>query len=487
MGCAPFPAPTGDVTLPLTETHPPVLSSATTPALTQTLLVDSSPTPAGVQIDGPDATGPWLVIITPDSLWAIRANGTELSKVYDGHILAPQDASAMPAPTGGFAAFITGDSRLRGLTLNILTLPRALSLTIPLTAPEYGPQEDSSPSDPEMEAARAVVERTSFAWTSDGNQIAFLGMREGPSSDLYTFAMENFWSVNPEQVEAGIKRWTDGPSQAISPSWSPDGRYILHAGVNTLGTDAGYDMAGVWAVDTETGTVLDLYTPKESAAETFIGWQDEDTFLVHSWSPVCGNERLLSVDIPSGETHMIWEGAFNGVAFVPELGNGALLISVDQYSAHCQGSVGPGLFLLFGPDYPAPLVLLSEEVFLPVWDQVSQLFFARTTENVYAFRQDSLDVFSIIQLEAPAPVLPSASRWGERLAWALPSGVWVGALDGPPAHIFSSSASLPVWSPESETLFFVAQEGLYVAHSPDFAPQLVGEGVFGIGAFWVSP
>ncbi|GAB4578298.1 MAG: hypothetical protein Fur0022_10330 [Anaerolineales bacterium] len=442
-----------------------------------------SPTPT-TEVSSSYTTGPWLVIITPDGAWVVSAEDSTLARVVDVPILAPQDTFAMPAPHGGFAAFITGNSRLQDLTLHILTLPRNLTRTIPLTLPEYAVQADALPGDPALEAARALVELTSLAWAPDGSRLAFMGMREGPTSDLYTFSMDEFWTAMPEDDAEGLIRWTDGPSQGILPNWSPDGRYILHAGVNTLGTGAGYDMAGVWVVDTLTGEVQEVYTPADGA-EIFVGWQDEDTFLVHSWSPVCGNENLRAVDIPSGEIRMIWDGAFNGVAFTREEGQGALLISVDQYLADCSPNLGPGLFLLFGPEYLGLDTIVSEEAFLPVWDAQARLFFARTADKVYAIEMDE-DVIVIRPLMAPEPALPSASADG-KLAWALRSGIWVGSLNTETVQIFASPASLPIWSPDGQTLFFVAEEGLYAAHAPEFVPQLIGEGLLGTGAFWVQP
>jgi dipeptidyl aminopeptidase/acylaminoacyl peptidase len=418
------------------------------------------------------------VIITPDGAWAVNADGSGLMRVVDVPILAPQDTFAMPAPRGGFAAFITGDSRWHELTLNILVLPRNLARTIPLVAPEFAHTDDALPGDPELEAARALIELTSLAWSPDGSQLAFMGLRDGPTSDLYTFSMAEFWAVTPEDGEEGFTRWTDGLSQGILPSWSPDGRYILHAGVNTLGTGAGYDMAGVWVVDTQTGEVLDMYAP-DDGAEIFVGWLDAHTFLVHSWSPVCGNENLRAFDLETGEVRALWEGAFNGVAFDP--GSGGVLITSEQFLADCMpGGQAGAVYLPAGG--PAALLLTDQEAFIPVWDALGQMFFFRTPDQVFAAWPNG----STKVLAAPGMDLPSASVDG-RLGWALRSGVWVGTVEGEPAQIFSTPASLPVWSPDGQRLFFVAEAGLFAAHAPDFVPRLVGEGILGTGAFWVRP
>lgn len=484
---SPSPASTPQDTLPptlepapetptLAPTEPLPADTPTDPAPPTATLPPAAPTPENTPVT-PQTLGPWLILITPDGAWAINADGTNLQRVLDVPILAPQNTYAMPAPHGGFAAFITGDSRWHELTLNILSLPRNLTRTISLVAPPHAIQDASLPGDPDVEASRALIELTSLAWSPDGSQLAFMGVRDGPTSDLYTFSMENYWLATLEDADKGFTRWTDGPSQGILPTWSPDARYILHAGVNTLGTGAGYDMAGVWAVDTQTGDVLDLYTPNDGA-EVFDGWLDAHTFLVHSWSPVCGDANLRAFDLTTRETRSVWEGAFNGVAFDP--GSGGILLTTDGYTADCTPGGQQGALLI--PRGGPVQLITDQEAFLPFWGASAQLFFFRTPDAVMALYPDG----TAVPLAAPEPTLPTASVEG-RLAWAVPSGVWVGPVGTAPVQIFPFPASIPAWSPDGQTLFFAGEEGLFVAHSPDFVPQLVGPGLLGTGAFWVMP
>lgn len=436
------------------------------------------PTPAGDALLR--TSGPWLVVITPNGVWALNPDGTGLTEVFEGHVLAPQDVTAMPAPSGGKAAFITGDPLYRELTLQLLRLPEGTVQSMPLIAPEFQNQaapEGPTAQTPAGDAARAVVELTSLAWSPDGQTLAFIGALDGPSADLYALRLDR------DASETALTRWTNAPGQEAAPLWSPDGRYVLHAEVERFGLGAGHGLGSVWAVDTRSGAVVEVYLPEGSAAESFLGWQDEDTFLVYSWTPECGSERLRLVDVPGGETRMVWEGAFNGAALAPEAGERALLITVDAYAAGCRGGEGPGLFLLFAPEYFGVFELLREEAFLPVWSSEGRTFLARTASHVYAVGQRE-DVIDVAQLDAPAPALPATSPEG-RLAWALPSGVWVGALDAPPVQVFSAPASLPIWGEDGETLFFFAEGGMFVARAPDFTPQLWREGLLGTGAFWV--
>lgn len=72
-------------------------------------------------------------------------------------------------------------------------------------------------------------------------------------------------------------------------------------------------------------------------------------------------------------------------------------------------------------------------------------------------------------------------------AWASPiSGVWITNLDQPPRQIHASPAFVPAWSANADYLFFFAEEGMYVAHAPEFIPELSGEGLVSGGVFWLA-
>jgi hypothetical protein len=163
-----------------------------------------------------------------------------------------------------------------------------------------------------------------------------------------------------------------------------------------------------------------------------------------------------------------------------------MLISIDNFTANCRPGTSPGLVLFYGPEFIGFDYLLDEETFLSVWSQEGQIFFARTANDVFGVKIDS-DVIDILRLDAPAPILPSTSRWVEQLAWNLSCGVWCGGWGMPSLQVFASPASLPVWSRDWQSLFFVAQEGLFIARAPEFTPTLLKEGVLGTGAFWVKP
>ena len=148
-----------------------------------------------------------------------------------------------------------------------------------------------------MDAMRAIVEQDSIAFSPDGQTLAFMGVIDGPTSDLYTYDIDSF----------EITRMTNGPSQAYQPVWSPDGKYIVHTGVDAFGTGAGFSMSGIWASVLETTDAPALYDPSGSGSEWVLGWVDNQTFIVYSWDVMCGRENLRAFNIETKESMVIWE------------------------------------------------------------------------------------------------------------------------------------------------------------------------------------
>ncbi len=446
--------------------------SAAQPFVTPT----NVPAPSALQTDTavpPSPTevisGPWLMLPGPDGLWAFDTADGSFALVENRHLLAPQDITAMPSPAGGSVAFITGVNGIEELTLNVISLPGLSLRTQQLIAPERYPPANAQPGDPSVEAVRALFEVTSIAWAPDGQSIAFTGILEGPSADLYILPVDR----------PVLHRLTETQGHEIQPIWTSDGRHVVYAAVETFGTGAGYTMSGVWRANTDgSGSTL-LYDTGESGGESFVGWLDESTLLVHSWSAVCGNEKLRKIDVESGIAAPVWEGPFNGVALDPRTGN--ILLSLDTFTANCSEAVEQGLYFISGTGNKT-VRITSDEAFLPNWDSVAGFFLARTPTAVLAVGPGG----STFQLQGPEPSLPAANRAGG-FAWASPiSGIWIAHLNEEARQVYFMPAFIPVWSPNGNTLYFFAEGGFYAAFAPLFEPQLLKEGLASGGAFWLE-
>jgi hypothetical protein len=252
---------------------------------------------------------------------------------------------------------------------------------------------------------------------------------------------------------------------------------VIYAAAADFGTGAGMALAGVRVVRADGSGDRLLYDTAGSGGETWVGWLDERTLVVHSWTAVCGSEGRRAVDLETGEARALWAGPFNGVALDP--GTGSLLVAVDKFTSECGGAAGQGLYFVPGSGGEAAR-LTDQEAFLPVWAAEAGLFFARTPVEVLAVDPRG----SALVVEAPGPVLPSAGRGGG-LAWAVGEGIWVGSVGDAPVLVFEGNAALPAWSADGEVLYFLGEAGLYRVVGGQVA--LFGEGVMGSVGFWVRP
>jgi hypothetical protein len=218
-------------------------------------------------------------------LWAVNADGTGLTRlVQDEMIVFPYIESISVSPRGGYVAFETAtDDQLHNLTLNLIALPSGLREVItPLTNAATAPEPSEPPVLPaNFDIVRAMTEVDHLAWSPDGMRLAFMGaMLDSTSSDLYTYDLRS----------GAMVHLSDGPSQAIMPAWSPDGRYIVHFGVSTMGSGAGLGMEGAWAADVQTAGSSPCFARRRvRAGPRLIG---DNTVLIASAYNDCGSAAL---------------------------------------------------------------------------------------------------------------------------------------------------------------------------------------------------
>ena len=470
-------------------TEPPAV--VTTPLKSE----DSSPPPAEPLASAPTATpeveesvvlsaeGPWFVAATTEGMWILNSDGSGMTWIGQENVLLPRDFTSAAAPSGGHLALLTAAeaNQPRGIILHVLSLPSGQFTTITaLIAPQYEPAPDAMPGDAAFEALRAITELNSMTWSPDGAQLAFMGMVEGPTSDLYTYSLES-----------GRISWlTDGPSQGIRPDWSPGGTYIAHQGVKSLGTGAGYNMAGVWAARADGAGVTRLYeVSQNSGDEKILGWLDDSTVLVYSWDAVCGTKNLRSVRIGGG-TDPLWPGYFGDASLDPK--SGALLFSVPDPMASCNGNGNQGLFLMnLGNDTSARVS--DANVFQIAWSEAMGAFFAVADDGQVLQVDPTGQISPLPAAYFRAPeVDPVSKTWA--IANAVSSrgetGVWVGESGTNPTKIFDQPAGDLTWSPQGGVLLFFGDLGLFAAQAPEYEPILRGPGMqltADRGSAWVLP
>lgn len=422
----------------------------------------------------------WLVFSTTTGsagedvhIWAASADGEVLRDLYaSGFPIAPYQFGTAVAPMGGAVAFISQSGNLwQDLTLNLIRLSEGTVTPVtPLTGPESDLPPDWQPGD-RAEAQYAISSQRSLAWSPDSQTLAFVGAADGPSADLYTYT----------PATGAILRLTDGPSQTYGPNWSPDGKYIVHFGVDSFGTGAGYTMSGAWAAAADGSSVISYALPENTSAEEFVGWLDDDTFISNSWHAGCDKFRLRAVDLLSGAERVLWNTSFSSIAMADD---GTLLVVLpDDMATHsefCGRPTAAGWYIIdpeSGSAYRAQEGAdFSDRV---TWSAGAGQFFVRTETATFSVSLDSI----VNELAAPGSLDVKASPDGQWWAWggsgylSDTEGLWLGRAGQTADQVYDGRVRGFTWAPDGRSVFFFSGSTLYAAQLADgtFTVKPVGE------------
>ncbi len=420
--------------------------------------ISSAPTTAPASLN---ASGPYVLFAGPGGLSISNPDGSFLTQVSNLDF-SESDLRQTVSPKGDRAALVVRTDQ--GLDLVLISIPSGETKTIAHLLDVTQNELTTKPTSGLSFAYYAIAQYNSVAWSPDGSQLAFMGAIKGPTSDLYLY-----------NISSGqITQLTDGPSQAILPSWSPDGQYILHYGVSWVppfgGAIIGYtQMDGVWAVRMSDEKVLTEPKPK-GLHDNFVGWQDDTHYMTYDSDDQCFSQNLRIVDVTSGKTTPVMNLSFYyGIAQSPE--NHALLFAG---AAGCSNSPGDGTFLLL-PGQTEPAKLTDKKSYEVYWLPESGVFQAYPEA---LFSSDGRTRYDPPVYDASYH--PAISKQGYQ-AWEVIQNqqgrIVVKTSTEDLKTILNVSANQLIWDPvNGDTLFIASRNGsLYSASHPDFTPRLMGK------------
>jgi Tol biopolymer transport system component len=446
-------------------TNTPQPTAASTPTATGRAMATTAPIPTNTPqpTDTPaptslNATGPYIMFSGESGIWITNPDGSFPTQVSR---YGPQgDLRSAISPTGDRIALVVENDQ--GLDLVVVKIPGGDTETIAHLISITRSDETNYPTSEKAFATYAIRDYADVAWQPGaGRLLAFTGAINGSTSDLYLYDTQT----------GEIKQLTSGLSQSISPTWSPDGQYILNFGVSFGASETGaigvIRLDGVWAVRVSDGKLITLPKPNGTGPH-FVGWQDDSHYITYDSDDECDSTNLRSVDVVSGETKSIMDFSFyNYIAQSPE--NGALLFSSK---AGCASSLGDGTFLLVpGQTYPSRF--LDKRAYEIDWLPESKVFYAYPEA---LFSSDGSPRYDPPVYESSFD--PAVSKEGYQ-AWEVNENqIWSVRVNIPGTGftIWTGKVSQLIWDPlEGRTLLIVLQDGtLYAASYPDFTARLMG-------------
>jgi WD40 repeat protein len=424
--------------------------------------------------------GPWWLFEAEDKLWALNADGTGLTVVHERGGGEPGRGAfkLAPSPAGGLLALIEIENldTFSPPGLQLLSLPEGQITPIAKlhpTATDAGTDRDAY----DRWVATGVL--NTLAWSPDGGRLAFNGVIDGESGDLYVYSL----------ADGDLTRLTSGPTESVFPVWSPDGRQIVHGSVARLNSQmsgAGYDYTGVWSAAADGSGADLLFESAIVGFENVLGWVTESVLLMDSETPnenpFCSYSDLQRIDLESGESERLIGGRYAARAFNPDSTTALLSVAAE---AGCEGELQPGLYILDpGADQP-PLRVVEDIAWEITWSVEASLFFAGTDHGVLAV--DRLGQFIDLVVPEDSFGLPAVATFSRRLAWGG-NGLWIGTLqdniDQQPQQIHTGRVWEFSWSADGRHLLYLTGDAVWIASEPDIEPRQVAD-FRGFSPVWV--
>jgi hypothetical protein len=446
--------PTGSAAL-----HSPMPSQSLVPLKPTGTSAPPTPTntPAPTSLN---ATRPFIMLKGQGGIWITNPDGSFPTRVSDVQVQG--DLRQAISPAGDRIALVVQNEK--GLDLVLVNIPGGETETIAHLISITQSEEYANPTSPKAFATYAIRDIDSIAWQpGEGRLLAFIGAINGPTSDLYMYDTQT----------KEIKQLTSGPSQAILPTWSPDGQYILNYGVSSVppfgGAIAPYNqLDGVWAVHVPDGKIISLPKSKGNRPH-FVGWQDDSHYITYDSDEKCDSTNLRSVNVASGETKPLMDYSFYSfIALSPE--NGALLFSS---AAGCSTSMGEGTFLLL-PGQASPVKLLDKRAWEIDWMPESKVFFAYPEALLSSDGNTRYDPPVYDKSYEPAGSKDGYQAW--EVIENYQGRVEVKVQGREWKTVLNESVRQLIWDPiDGRTLLIALGDGsLYSANYPDFTPHLMG-------------
>ncbi len=405
-------------------------------------------------------TGPWLIYLKSDGLYAANADGSGVNKIYPAPfpnaMIKCLDLPYGIAPTGDKIAirYSVDNPRDVGWNLAILHLPSLeVEYVSPLLAGEIlNGVTISTDLDPQV--IQAIQDNYALAWSPDGHYLAFVAALNGPSSDLYLYST----------FDGSVKRLTSGSLEVASPLFTPNGSEIIYQVVESFGVGAGGSVASIRAV-TPDGTTdrLILNIPDNVGPITVLKITNDEYLVMNYFSQ--SNPQLRVVDLH-------W-------AFENELSVGSIYAADVDPVTGAISFIDQNGFLFFVSDPEGlPSQVSNDDWSASViqWNPAYQTFEIYGSNGWYELDPDGslheLSDTNLIVYISPNNQAGCFSEINELWCFTMERNY----------SIAEGSKLIMTWASDSSGFFFINENNdLYYVSASDFTPSLMDTGIFPVG------
>ncbi len=401
-------------------------------------------------------TGPWLIYLKSDGLYAANADGSGVNKIYpvpfSEFMNGCFDLPYGIAPAGDKIAIRYSVEIPNGVSwhLAVINLPSLeVDYVSPLLAGEVLSGVNSS-SDLDPQVVQALLDPFALAWSPDGHYLAFVAALDGPSSDLYLYST----------IDNTVKHLTSGPLEITSPLFTPDQSEIIYQVVETFGVGAGGIVASIRGVTPDGGSDrLILNIPDNVGPVTFLKVTNSEFLVMYYFSQ--SSPELRVVDLNR--------------AFENQLSAGPIYaFDIDPISEAMAFIDGNGdLYLVNGPE-GAPVYTGSPDLSSGIiqWDAYYQQFNIFSEIGWYVLDLDGtlLDYTDdyLIMHYSPDRQVMCVSEMTELWCHTMPASY----------KIADGALLIMTWAQDSSGFFYIDDStNLYYVSATDFAPILVDTGL----------
>ena len=321
-------------------------------------------------------------------------------------------------------------------------------------------REFQNPNENLTNTLPALQQSNPISWSSDSRMAIFPAALYGNSSDIVLFTLAG----------KTIDSLGFNYRQDMMPIWNPNSDWVVFQGI---------DMENISTPEMRTQlftmNLSDLVSIPEQSAfsgsspeSNFAGWLTSELYLTNTVSQDDTKNIILN-GVSSGESQVIFPGAFSEIVLDSENGNAAIIVKDAQNGTYTDV---PGIYVL--PVSGEKLSLLIHGNFTNLeYSSEAEKFLASNDKEVAIF--DETGVTQTIANEQRLTISPNGKYY---IGWGL-SGARLYTSDGKLIRtITKNPVTASIWQPLTKGFYLFQSNGLYQYVFPTLQGKLITQDVY---------